>query len=47
MSRIGRSGYPFVAIGIAFLAIGISGRKAFLAIGLAFLVIGFLTLRRG
>jgi hypothetical protein len=46
MSRIGRAGYPFVAIGIAFMAIGISGKKAFIAIGLAFLVIGFVTLRR-
>jgi hypothetical protein len=47
MSKIGRAGYPFVAIGIAFMAIGISGKRAFIAIGLAFLVIGFLTLRRG
>jgi hypothetical protein len=45
--RISRAGYPFVAIGIAFMAIGISGKRAFIAIGLAFLVIGFITLRRG
>ena len=47
MSKIGRAGYPFVAIGIAFMAIGIIGKRAFIAIGLAFLVIGYLTLRRG
>ena len=47
MSKIGRAGYPFIAIGIAFMAIGISGKRAFIAIGLAFLVIGYLTLRRG
>ena len=47
MSKIGRAGYPFIAIGIAFFAIGISGRRAFIAIGAAFLLIGFLTLRRG
>jgi hypothetical protein len=47
MSKIGRAGYPLVAIGIAFIAIGISGRRTFIAIGLAFLAIGFVTLRRG
>jgi hypothetical protein len=47
MRRIGRAGYPFVALGVAFIAIGISGRRAFIAIGLVFLVIGFITLRRG
>jgi hypothetical protein len=47
MSKIGRAGYPFVAIGIAFMAIGISGNRAFIAIGLAFLAIGIGTLRRG
>ena len=39
-------GYPFLAIGLAFLILGISGRRAFVAIGLAFLVIGFVSLRR-
>ena len=46
MRRIGRAGYPFIAIGIAFMAIGFSGRRAFIAIGAAFLVIGIVTLRR-
>lgn len=47
MSKIGRAGYPFITIGIAFIVMGAIGKRAFLAIGAAFLVIGFLTLRRG
>jgi hypothetical protein len=47
MKRIARIGYPFIAIGVAFIAIGASGRRAFLAIGAAFLVLGFITLKRG
>jgi hypothetical protein len=47
MRRIGRAGYPFVALGVAFIAIGASGRRSFIAIGLVFLAIGLLTLRRG
>ncbi len=31
----------FIALGAAFVAIGISGQRAFLAMGVAFLVIGF------
>jgi len=46
MTKVGRAGYPFIAIGIAFVAIGFSGRKPFLVIGLAFLAIGFVLLRR-
>jgi len=46
MRRIGRAGYPFIAIGIAFMAIGFSGRRALIAIGAAFLIIGFIALRR-
>lgn len=33
-------GKVFFAIGIAFVAIGASGRPAFLGVGVAFLVIG-------
>lgn len=47
MTIIGRAGYPFIAIGVAFVAIGFSGHRAFIAIGLVFLVLGILTLRRG
>jgi hypothetical protein len=40
-----RVGYPFIALGISFMVIGFSGRRAFIGIGLAFLVLGFVTLR--
>ena len=45
MKKIGSVGYPFIAIGIAFVAIGFSGRKALFVIGLTFLIIGFVLLR--
>ena len=41
-----RSGIVFFAVGIAFIAIGSSGQRAFIAIGIAFLVIGLLTFAR-
>ena len=34
------AGVAFVGVGIAFIAIGASGRSAFIAIGMVFLVIG-------
>jgi hypothetical protein len=40
-------GTVFFAIGIAFVAIGASGRPAFLGVGVAFLVIGSGLLVRG
>jgi hypothetical protein len=46
MRRFGRAGYPFIALGISFIAIGFTRQRAFIAIGLAFLAIGFVTLRR-
>lgn len=33
-------GVPFLVIGIAFIALGISGQRAFIAIGVAFLALG-------
>jgi hypothetical protein len=42
-----RAGYSFFAIGIAFIAIGATGRRPFLAIGIAFLVMGLIQIRRG
>jgi len=41
-----RVGYPFLALGISFMVIGFSGRRAFIGIGLAFLVLGIVALRR-
>ena len=46
MKKVGPIGYPFVTIGIAFIAIGITGRRTFLAIGIAFIALGFVLLRR-
>lgn len=31
---------PFMVIGIAFIVLGINGKKAFLAIGIVFLILG-------
>jgi hypothetical protein len=42
-----RSAYlAFLAIGIAFIAIGYRGQQAFIYVGIAFLVIAFLRWRR-
>jgi hypothetical protein len=41
MKRAGTPGIVFIALGAAFVAIGISGQRAFLAMGVAFLLIGF------
>jgi hypothetical protein len=46
MRRIGLAGYPFIALGIAFIAIGATRQRGFVAIGIVFLVLGFLALRR-
>ena len=35
-----KAGIPFLVIGIAFIAIGISGQKAFIAIGIVFMALG-------
>ena len=35
-----KAGIPFLVIGIAFIALGISGQKAFIAIGIVFMAIG-------
>ena len=39
-------GIGLIGVGVAFLAIGISGQRAFIAIGIAFLVIGIAALAR-
>jgi len=38
--------YVFVALGVAFLAIGFSNRRAFIFIGIAFLMIALIALLR-
>ena len=37
---------PFLGIGVAFTALGVSGREAFLAVGIAFLALGAILLAR-
>lgn len=41
-----KAGIPFLVIGIAFIALGISGQKAFIAIGIVFMAIGAALLLR-
>lgn len=46
MRKLGLAGYPFIAIGIAFIAIGLTRTRAFIGIGVAFLILGSLLLKR-
>jgi hypothetical protein len=41
-----RAAGPFLAIGIAFLALGATGRRPFLALGLTFIIIAIIRARR-
>ncbi len=41
-----KRGIPFIALGTAFLGIGIAGQRTFLYVGIVFLLIGILLLRR-
>jgi hypothetical protein len=41
MNKSTAGGLAFVAVGVAFIALGSSGQRAFLPIGVAFLLIGF------
>ena len=42
----GKPGIPFLILGVAFLAIGVSGQRGFWGIGAAFLAIGVAMLVR-
>ena len=42
-----RDAMAFLVLAIAFIAIGISGRRTFLFVGVAFLVVALLRWRRG
>ena len=42
-----RAGFPFLAIGCAFIALGASGRRAFFGAGIVFLILGIVLLKRG
>ena len=39
--------FVFLVLAIAFIAVGISGRRVFLFVGIAFLVVALLRWRRG
>lgn len=41
-----KAGLPFLVIGIAFIALGTSGQKAFIGIGVVFLAVGTAMLAR-
>jgi sugar phosphate permease len=41
-----KRGLPFIALGTAFIAIGISGQRAFIFAGVVFLIIGLVLLKR-
>ena len=46
MKKVGVAGYPFIAIGAAFVAINSSRRPALSLIGLAFIILGVVLLFR-
>ncbi|HZG54537.1 MAG TPA: hypothetical protein VEZ40_20715 [Pyrinomonadaceae bacterium] len=39
-----KRGIPFIALGTAFLGIGMTGQRTFLYVGIAFLIIGLVAL---
>ncbi len=41
-----KRGIPFIALGTAFLGIGIAGQRTFLYVGVVFMLIGMILLRR-
>lgn len=41
-----KRGIPFIAIGTAFLGIGLVSQRAFLYVGIVFLILGIVLLRR-
>jgi hypothetical protein len=41
-----KRGIPFIALGTAFLGIGLAGQRTFLYVGIVFLIIGLVLLKR-
>ena len=41
-----KRGIPFIAIGTAFLGIGITSQRTFIYVGIVFLILGIVLLRR-
>jgi energy-converting hydrogenase Eha subunit A len=46
MTTSTRRATPFIALGIAFVVIGISGQRAFIYVGIVFMIIGVVESRR-
>ena len=46
MTRFSKRALPFIAIGTAFLGLGLAGRRTFIFVGVVFIVIG-IALARG
>ena len=40
MARLSRSAIPFIALGTAFIGVGVTGRRVFLYLGIVFLALG-------
>jgi len=40
MARLSRSSIPFIALGTAFIGVGIVGQRVFLYLGIVFLALG-------
>lgn len=40
MARLARSSIPFIALGTAFIGVGMTGQRVFLYVGIVFLALG-------
>ena len=45
MARLARAATRFIVIGITFLALGMTVRRAFLYVGVVFMIIGILAIK--
>ena len=42
-----KAGFPFIALGLAFVALGVSSNRIFLVLGLPFIALGLTAILRG
>jgi hypothetical protein len=45
MTRFSKRAFPFIAIGTAFLGLGLAGRRPFIFVGVVFIVLGIALLK--